>query len=161
MQHIQIILHRIRNKVPSLFSSTSRSNLEDYKPAVQFHGILRLRILIHPETFYDTDPVLLYCYITGWKERLPKVKIEVEPADIPSDKLCYVTVIREGRLEWQGYLSRSQEIPQKDSSVLPLTPEKVCRTLEAVLYNIFQARHFAYPLSLRYYDVQKYKNQSK
>lgn len=109
MQHIQTILHKLRNTVSLLFSSTSRSNEGDYKPGPQFRGLLWLRILIHPETFYDTDPVLLYCYITGWKERLPKVKIEVEPADIPSDKLCFVTVILEGRLEWQGYLSRWPE----------------------------------------------------
>lgn len=153
MQHIQTILHKLRNTVSLLFSSTSHSNEGDYKPGPQFRGLLWLRILIHPETFYDTDPVLLYCYITGWKERLPKVKIEVEPADIPSDKLCFVTVILEGRLEWQGYLSRLQEIPRKDSSVQPLNPEKVCHTLEAVLYNIFQAGCFTYPPSLRYYDI--------
>lgn len=109
IRHIQTILHKLRNTVSLLLSSTSHSNEGDYKPGPQFRGLLWLRILIHPETFYDTDPVLLYCYITGWKERLPKVKIEVEPADIPSDKLCFVTVILEGRLEWQGYLSRWPE----------------------------------------------------
>lgn len=159
VQRIQTTIHKIRNTVSSLFSSIYRSNREGYKPVAQLRGILQLRILIQPETFYDTDPVLLYCYIVGLKDRLPKIKIEVEPADIPSDKLCYVTEIHEGRLKWQGYLSRLQEIHRKDSSAQPLSPEKVCYILEAVIYSIFQSSIFLYPLPLDYYAEQKYKNK--
>lgn len=109
IQHIQTELHKMRNKLSAIFSRSFQPEPESQTLLDKHIGVLRLRILIPGQTLSDDEILRIYFHIIKSNIIPQKVKVEVEQADIPNDKCCYLTEIYEGKLEWQGYLSRWPE----------------------------------------------------
>lgn len=136
IRRTQTALRRTGNRILSLFSALQKTKEADGRIVDENVGLLRLRLLIQLGESGGVD-LQSWCMRAALLiEGMPNILIEIGQADMPSDKWAYMTVVREGILEWQGYLSRPQETRCASCGQFYLSPLAIFHTLEEARYNI-------------------------
>lgn len=148
IRHIQTILQKTGSRILRLFSLLGIAKKDSRTVVSGQSGVLFLRLLIQPDEVGGVCVKLLDSQV---KQRIGKpqiLKVEVETASMPSDKWGYLTLVREGILEWQGYLSKSPKEYCENCGQPCGTPPVTLHSPDSVIYNILLTRPHAFVIGL-------------